>query len=199
MSHEQAILCPDCGGVIGSQPGEGQYACKCFQDDFSAVTRAKDASDTDRLSSSEVGISHSESSDADPAAPNGTTIGQELQKFCVLCGMNVTHKPRTKDSRGYVCYACAKEEQRRERGDSIVCDGCSRRMRPQAIESYEGKKLCPTCFKEAINQRRGKFDTVSSRHHTEAERNRVKGMLIILGIILFLIVLHQLGLLGEWT
>src|SRR5687768_9421373 len=80
-----AVVCPDCGGVIGGDDGGGRRACTC-------VLAGASKHDTVRI---EVPL---------PADVN------EKRKVCLVCGKDVAGHRRVKDSRGYMCYQCARDE-----------------------------------------------------------------------------------------
>src|SRR5258706_37711 len=69
-------------------------------------------------------------------------------KLCVVCGKDVAGHRRLKDSRGYICYDCAKKEQRRERGDRVRCQSCGRMAKASALNNYEGSQICNACLAE---------------------------------------------------
>src|SRR5436305_1177879 len=61
------------------------------------------------------------------------------EKLCVNCGKNVSGHRRVKDSRGYLCYACAKAERAAEREGKVRCMECRKMIRPEGLVAYNGK------------------------------------------------------------
>src|SRR5580704_6267025 len=104
-------------------------------------------------------VGASETTDAGPPctcftnpAAKETTIDfpSPQEKICALCGKDVTGHRRVKDSRGYICYECAKDEQRRERGDRVPCPVCGRPVKESALMEYDTIKMCPQCHAEKV-------------------------------------------------
>src|ERR1700733_12787933 len=88
------LICPDCGGIVGAREAtdEGQ-PCTCFIESANAARPGM--------------VTATSVPDLSPAAMSPTG---EVQKICIKCGLDITHKGRIKDSRGYMCVACSKEE-----------------------------------------------------------------------------------------
>src|SRR6266436_5989471 len=103
------LMCPECGGVVGeTEVTDAGPPCTCFS-------------------------SNSSDTAVDMPSPAGAA---SQPKICVLCGKDVSGHRRLKDSRGYVCYNCAKEEQRQERGGRVRCRSCGRLVKEEALNDY---------------------------------------------------------------
>jgi hypothetical protein len=98
------VVCPDCGGVIG-ELSPGDVPCKCLLES-EPMLEQNTPSDTATIES-----------------PRG-------EKVCHNCGKNVAGHRRVKDSRGYLCYQCAKAERAAEREGKVRCKEC-RKMIPR--------------------------------------------------------------------
>jgi hypothetical protein len=167
------LICPDCGGVVGATTTtDAGPPCRCF----TAPSGDSSKSDT----AVDVAVS---------AAP---------PKLCVKCGTDVTGKKRLKDSRGYICYECAKAEQREERGDRTRCKGCGRMVKVSALNNYDGLMICNTCLAERKTIHREQLKRtgivgVQSRD----EKSRVYKLLAVLAFLALIIILQRLHLLPR--
>jgi hypothetical protein len=168
------MLCPDCGGVVGAtETTDVGPPCTCFSS-----------------SSSDTAVDMP--SPADQVAPAGS-------KICVVCGKDVTGHRRLKDSRGYICYSCAKEEQRRERGGRVRCKGCGKLVLPAALNDYAGIMLCNECFAERKRVQKQEIKRIGIGHvQTSHERKRLYMMLGFAGFLLLIIILNKLNLLPHF-
>ena len=169
-----AVVCPDCGGVIGgSSGGGGRRACTCVF----AGTRAGDAipskHDTVRI---EIPL---------PADVN------EKKKLCIVCGKDVAGHRRIKDSRGYMCYQCAKDEMAAEKEGTVRCAECARRVKPAGLVEYGGIKICKKCFNDHKEVKRKAVKKVATRHYELHEKKTLKILAVLFGI-LGLFVLYSL-------
>src|SRR5690242_10035275 len=112
------VVCPDCGGIIG-EPSPGETPCTCF----TMPEQKTSKSDTDTF---------------DPIT--------RQEKVCVLCGKDVAGHRRLKDSRGYICLACAKAEKAAEKAGKIRCKFCRKLVKPDGLVPFQGKMICRRCF-----------------------------------------------------
>lgn len=175
------LICPDCGGVIGATEidSEGRAPCTCVRETESPSSRDS-SSDT-------VSIP------AQREAERSSTIQAEEPspaKLCIRCGKDVTGHRRVKDSRGYMCYACSKEEMQEEKAGTIPCGACKRRVKEAGLYEYKGRRICKICLdhEKEIDRKNRK---VSTKHLDEHEKRNV----MILGAVfavLALIILTQL-------
>jgi hypothetical protein len=120
------------------------------------------------------------------------------EKICALCGKDVTGHRRVKDSRGYICYECAKDEQRRERGDRINCASCGRPVKESVLMEYDGTKMCPQCHAErvALAKQQLKRIGISSAYSRE-EKRRLYMLAIAAGVLLLIMILAHFRILQR--
>jgi hypothetical protein len=166
------LICPDCGGVIGTTgaSSDGRAPCSCFKDDPGKRT---DPSDT-------VSI---------PTPQQGNDTADLVEKLCIVCGKNVAGHRRIKDSRGYLCYQCARDEMREERAGTVPCAECGRRVKEAGLVEYSGLKICRKCFQDHKETQRKVVKRVSTHHFDLHEK---QGLLIVLAIFIIL------GLIVLW-
>jgi hypothetical protein len=180
------LICPDCGGIIGATDvdAEGRGPCTCLRDSGKPSGSSDSSSDTvsipvppptqvpaNPLISSDTGTS---------ATPEGAA------KFCIKCGKDVTGHRRVKDSRGYMCYTCAKGEIHEEKAGTIPCTGCKRRIKEAGLIEYKGRKLCKICFDHEKEIER-KNRKVSTKALDEHEKRNVIILAVIFGILTLII------------
>jgi hypothetical protein len=210
MSDE--LICPDCGGIIGATEvtDEGK-PCSCF-----AVARKPAAQVVDALAPENAaangaadfnspaladesagsfanGASAIDSSANASSGSFASTPAPAVVKVCAVCGVEVSGKPRVRDSRGYLCLACHKAEVAAEKS-GVKCDGCNRRVAESALSEVEGRMLCTFCRTERAQaaERDRKFGTVKTSNYKEADKSQIKWMVGALAILLFIIILHLL-------
>jgi DNA-directed RNA polymerase subunit RPC12/RpoP len=160
------LICPDCGGVIGSaEPGVA--VCTCF---------AKPEESFD------VGEHSSERSLSD------TEAVAELTKRCFKCGANVAGHRRFKDSRGYLCVECNRKEMEAEKEGTAACAECGRRVKPTGLVEFRGLMICKLCKNDHTDAERKKVKLVSSKNFDEQEKKSVKTLAILLGILAVLMI-----------
>ena len=161
------LICPDCGGVIGATKvdSEGRVPCRCFAEE-SAVS----SGDT-------VSI----------PTPAGAREVATVEKLCLVCGKDVTGHRRIKDSRGYMCYECAKEEKRSEREGTVPCAECGRRVKPGGIIDYHGLKICRKCFEDHKETSKRAIKKIETKHFDVQEKKNIyvlTAVLVVLGAIM---------------
>src|SRR4051794_15533683 len=95
----EIVRCPDCGGIVGATEAtdEGR-PCTCF-------TQPDHRTDDD-----------SHGTDVMPSQGAASP-----QKFCRVCGKDLTGKKRLKDSLGYWCPECAKEDALKKEEKGTPC------------------------------------------------------------------------------
>lgn len=69
-----------------------------------------------------------------------------MLKICCHCGKDVSGHTRFKDSRGYWCKECHKQDQAAR--DEDKCDSCGRTFPSKRLIDIDGHKYCATCDKE---------------------------------------------------
>jgi hypothetical protein len=163
------LICPDCGGVIGATgtSADGRGPCTCFKDDV--TTRRVENSDT-------VSI---------PAPAPGRDASDFREKICIVCGKNVAGHRRVKDSRGYLCYNCAKAEIKQEKAGTIPCAECGRRVKESGLVTYGGIRICRKCNEDHKQTQKKAVKKVATHHFDVHEKKN----LIIIGIIFVVLAL----------
>ena len=153
-----AVVCPDCGGLIGDVPA-GETPCTChFQP---AKTDSK--SDTATIDSPAI-----------------------VEKFCVVCGKDTIGHRRLKDSRGYICYPCAKAERAAEKAGKVRCKLCRKLVKPDGLVPLNKMMVCKRCF--ADHQESARFRKKIPTKHYERHEKRNLIILASLALLLLLIV-----------
>ncbi|MGA2583036.1 MAG: hypothetical protein ABSG31_07140 [Tepidisphaeraceae bacterium] len=177
------LICPDCGGIVGAtEATEDGSPCTCFQ---SGSTNHE----------TEQFVTAQSVPDLSPAeAP-----GPPAAKVCVLCGKDVTGRTRIKDSRGYICGACAQTEKQAAKSGPRCAD-CNRSVPASGLYDYEGLKICQFCRDDrvAAAKRERKFGGVKSKAYTEDQKKQLLLLVGALGVLLLIIVLHHFKLLGSF-
>jgi hypothetical protein len=166
------MICPDCGGVVGATETTSAGApCSCFI--------------TDNRS-------------ADTAVDLPSPTGPAQPKVCVLCGKDVTGHRRVKDSRGYVCYDCAKDEQKRGRDGKVRCRSCNRLVKEETLVKTETTKMCARCHAEQLKKRKQEIRQMGiATAHKQFERGRLYLFLAVGVILLLIMVLSHLHVLPS--
>lgn len=68
-----------------------------------------------------------------------------MTKTCCVCGTDVTHAKRYKDSSGlYWCETC-NQKDRATPAASMTCPGCTKSFPPIKMVRIAGRFLCPDC------------------------------------------------------
>jgi hypothetical protein len=182
------LICPDCGGIIGAtEVTDAGKPCTCFA--YLQKAKAMDEIALEALNEN-ADLPNTEN----PSNQTGSA------KICIKCGADVAGKKRVKDARGYMCYDCAKEERRDQRGGRIRCASCSRWAAESAIVEYEGIKICTHCHRERLEAKRKSFKRFGIRYNqTRHQKNQILMLVGIIAFLLFLVFLRRIGLLpGFW-
>jgi hypothetical protein len=168
------LICPECGGIIGGVgvDANGRGPCTCFSDSPDSLEE-KDG--TVSLPS--------------PQTANERTTSSMPEKVCIVCGKNLSGHRRVKDSRGYMCYQCAKNEIEQEQAGTIPCAECGRRVKEKALISYLGIKICRRCYEDHKESKRKMVKVVATKQY-EIHEKRSLIILAIIVAILGLIVLY---------
>ncbi|HTW95608.1 MAG TPA: hypothetical protein VMD30_12475 [Tepidisphaeraceae bacterium] len=120
----------------------------------------------------------------------------KVLKICCICGKDVSHEKRAKDSRGYWCYDCHKAERAREKaseGLKVPCHDCGRLVLPVALITFEGDKICGRC-KEARAEKKKYRASAVGKHHEMHEKRQF----ILLALFALLLLLVILGHMYHW-
>ncbi len=156
-----ALLCPDCGGVVGAtEPTEAGPPCRCFVAQTSPVDKAEETlSDT-------------------------VTVHAPIAKICRICGKDVAGQKRVRDHLGYYCYACAKEEEKKEHQGRVRCRVCGHLVKEEVLTNYEGTKMCPRCHAERIEAQKTQIKRMGFKGvRTREELRQLKVLLAIAGVL----------------
>jgi hypothetical protein len=159
------MLCPDCGGIIGAKvTTDAGRPCTCF-------------------------------GPVDEAAAVGTaTAPASGEKVCWKCGKDVSNSKRAKDSNGYWCYECHKQDRIVTKPQGARCADCGRQVKESALFDYGGLQICTLCksARDEVTKREKKYRAgVDSATFKQADRRTLVVMLCIVAILGGIIVLHQ--------
>ena len=160
----EIVRCPECGGIVGATEAtdEGQ-PCTCFAPPSSGDT------DTTEIS-----------------AP------VTAQKFCCVCGTDLSGKKRFKDSRGYWCPECAEQDRQSKEEKGTPCQQCGRKVPEQSMTSVDGKMLCTRCVREQRQLRapgNKKYRKIDDSTFKESEKKNMLIMAVVLVILLILMII----------
>jgi hypothetical protein len=167
------LICPECGGVIGGVgvDSQGRGPCTCFSN---STEEAEEKDGTVSIPS--------------PQAVIERTTSSMPEKVCIVCGKNLSGHRRVKDSRGYMCYRCAKEEINKEQAGTIPCAECGRRVKEKGLISYLGIKICRRCYEDHKESKRKMVKKIATKQY-EIHEKRSLIILAVIFIILGMIVL----------
>ena len=173
---EEALLCPDCGGVVGAtQRTDAGPPCTCF-----ALSERKGPADTDVV----------------PSPDSPELANAIVEKKCVVCGMDVSGRKRVKDSHGYYCYDCYKKEENRLHQGRVRCRACGRLAKEDVLEEYEGIRMCPQCRAERKKLEKQTLQRMGmAKVQKRYENAQVLVFAAIAGALLLIIVLARLHVL----
>ena len=158
------LVCPDCGGYIGATGTDGRKPCNCFKDSNGGK------SDTVAIES-----------------PVRADVSASTKR-CITCGKDVTGHRRVKDSRGYMCYACAKEEMAAEKVGTVPCAECGRRVRPEGLVAFGSIKICKRCHNDHKDQKKRSVKKIATRHYEMHEKRTLIYLSIAFVILLILVI-----------
>jgi len=139
------VVCPDCGGLIGEVPA-GETPCTCHF----APAESDSKSDTGII-----------------ASPT------KIEKFCVVCGKDTVGHRRLKDSRGYICYPCAKAEQAAMKAGKVRCKLCRKLVKPDGLVPLGKRMVCKVCFADNQESERFKKKISTKEYDTHEKRNLI--------------------------
>ena len=160
----EIIRCPDCGGVVGAtEVTEQGPPCTCFE--------------------------KFQSSGEEDSSGTKVMTSPSKQKVCCMCGKDLSGKKRLKDSLGYWCPECAKEDLKKKEVHGTKCENCGRVVPEQSMTSVDGKKMCSRCVREQRQLREPgnkKFRAVSDNAYKEHEKRNMVLMAVAVVILLIL-------------
>lgn len=158
------VICQECGGIVGAtEPRGGREPCRCHLE-HNATNSPSDTALIDSPPSTEAPV-----------------------KLCIVCGKNVAGHRRIKDSRGYLCLACAKAERRAEIAGTLPCQECGRRVKPQGLVQYQARRICKRCFADHREAEKFRVKKVSGAYFEAHEKRRLIVLLGIAAILLLFI------------
>lgn len=162
---DEALICPDCGGVIGATDPDVKH-CTC-----APITPKSARAD--------------EPENAPPIEPERPA---PVKKICRICGKDLAGHRRLKDSLGYICVPCANGEAEAQEAGLVPCGECGRKLKPAGLIDYHGTKICRKCFADHQELSKFKAPPPDLTQHKQHEKESLKTLLII-GAILLLIIL----------
>jgi hypothetical protein len=171
------LICPECGGIIGGTDGDenGRGPCTCLESESDGAPAGK--SDTVTIPAPPP---------AETASVHTATKTDAPAKVCFACGKDVSGHRRTKDSRGYLCLACAKAEIEQKKEGTVPCSQCGRRIKPAGLVLYRGEQICKLCFNAHKEAEKKIIKAVPDKHYQEHEKQK---LLILGGIFLVLLLI----------
>jgi hypothetical protein len=185
------LICPDCGGIIGGGvDADGRGPCTCARNISMNGGPRDDSSDT-------VSIPAQPKTESGDNLLTGSAAPAESAKRCIKCGKDVTGHRRVKDSRGYMCYACAKAEIHEEKAGTIPCATCKRRIKEAGLVEYKGRRICKICLdhEKEVDRRNKKVATEAIDEH---EKRNVIILAIIFGVLAIIVIMQTIRyLLGK--
>jgi hypothetical protein len=105
-----------------------------------------------------------------------TTSGK--QKFCCVCGTDVTHAQRMKDAATgrYWCTECgANQPQHQQHAMDMPCPQCHKPVAAVRLTKLDDRYVCPACYAK----------------HARGANGRLP-MLFVLGIVLLALIVYGL-------
>jgi hypothetical protein len=180
MSTE--LICPDCGGVVGAtETTEAGPPCRCFTPDAKSTATATVNGASNGGSASGSGASAHEIHHPADA------------KVCRVCGRDITHSPRYKDSSGYMCHACHVIDKEKAKPVGVKCKDCGRVVLESALIDFQGVKVCFKCHEDRVEKAAHdkKYGTVSNQNFQQYDKRTVLIIGGIIGLLGLLILLHH--------
>jgi len=122
--------------------------------------------------------------------PDGSEPSGGKKKVCCNCGKDLTGHRRFKDSVGYWCKDCHRTDKARHKANETKCPDCGHSVAITALQTYQDRKLCFNCYKDAIQRdRREHAKKVSQIEHERYEKVRLYALIavavVLIGIILW--------------
>lgn len=177
MSEE--LTCPDCGGVIGGEPGAGRQPCRCFEQRKSVVVA-------------------NAPEPPEPLIPSGPDPSSPGEKLCRVCKKNLKGHRRLKDSRGYICVPCAEAEEAANDDPSLIpCPECNRKLKVDGLTTYQGAVMCKRCAADMKELHKYKAPPPGLVNHHKHEKARLQKQLLFAGILLLIIAAAYFGIIGS--
>jgi DNA-directed RNA polymerase subunit RPC12/RpoP len=114
------------------------------------------------------------------------------EKVCCKCGVDLTGKKRLKDSLGYWCPECHKEDQKSKEVQGVKCDQCGRIVPEKSLSNSDGKRVCSRCFREdrALRAPGSKrFRPIDQKNFQESDKKSVIILASVLGLLALIILI----------
>jgi len=212
----QEVTCPTCGGIIFSDDAEAMELSPCTCGAVSAGSSAPASRASSSVGESPRSFLTSITSDEEPSVHSFENVPPARpspeaeaasRKLCISCGKDVTGRKRFKDSAGqYWCPDCEKKdmkrkrvEKKREEETKTVCGLCGTSVAVQNLQTYDGRFICPKCYKEQKELEK-KTDARIGRINNAFEGQdwkRLIPMLAILGLCALIILLRWFKIIGT--
>jgi hypothetical protein len=159
------VICPDCGGLVGPEPGDMRRKCTC------------NLSDTDHVGES-----------------MGMQRVQKLCCVCGKDVTGKKRAKDSRGYWCYDCHKAEREKERAAEGNKVACHDCGRLVLPAALINYDGDKICGRCKEERIERKRFRPSAVGKYHATHEKRQLllIVGFAILLVIVILLHTFHKL-------
>jgi DNA-directed RNA polymerase subunit RPC12/RpoP len=127
------------------------------------------------------------------ADSGGTDVmpAQTAIKVCCRCGKDLSGKKRLKDSLGYWCPECAKDDAKAKEDKGTPCAKCHRKVPEQSMTSVDGKLVCTRCMREERELRAPgskKFRPISDKSYKQDEKRNI----IIMAAIAFVLLIFMI-------
>jgi hypothetical protein len=176
------LICPDCGGVLGGESSDGNSPCTCFSS--KAHTSSESSSDfsTDNR-------------------PSGDTVVEKavVEKVCCQCGKNLNGHKRLRDTRGYWCPECHRADKAATTPKGAKCADCGRFVAEAGLTEYHGLQICGICRAQRrdLEKEQRRLSPVKTNAYEEMNKRKLYGLLAVFGVLLIIIILHELKLIGH--
>ena len=199
------MTCPDCGGIVGAtETTDAGPPCRCFADHASPMSASMSGTLTGTMAG-RFGLG-TDANVADPLDPSNATASDLLSasppppsepavvvKVCRACGTDVAGHRRYKDSLGYLCEPCKREEEKRENQGRVRCRVCGKLVKEENLTAYEGTKMCPTCHEERLTVRKTEIKRMGFRGaRTRDELRQIYITLAAAGVLVLIILVGAL-------
>lgn len=111
-----------------------------------------------------------------------------MAKICCQCGKDVSGHTRFKDSRGYWCKDCHKEDMAAM--GEVKCDSCGRSFALERLIDIDGHKYCATCDKERQKKMMANLRRQAKKaSYWQAELKGVQTLMIVAVALIVIILL----------
>jgi DNA-directed RNA polymerase subunit RPC12/RpoP len=125
---------------------------------------------------------------ATPSMPDSTPA----VKPCAVCGRELAGHRRYKDSRGYVCPQCMKQEEEDKIAGKVSCPRCKRKVREAGIVTFNGRKMCRSCQISLQESKQVMVHKVAAKHYESQERRTVFILLGVVGVLVIFMIMSLL-------